>query len=133
MFCSNKYCAHPTLQAVKESHYGVHLVGKIRRLYLIHCRKGYVNRQLALRRGECHQCGRCCSFLYVCPMLTKVRLCRIYRKYRLEVCKMFPIHQRDIEEVVLNGGRCGYRFETGSLEKMSWSKTGISTTNQMEP
>ncbi len=44
-------------------------------------------------------------------MLTQQRLCRIYDKYRLEVCKSFPIDQRDIDEVALSGGTCGYRFE----------------------
>ena len=27
------------------------------------------------------------------------------------MCKSFPIDQRDIDEVALYGGRCGYRFE----------------------
>jgi len=27
------------------------------------------------------------------------------------MCKSFPIDQRDIDEVALRGGTCGYRFE----------------------
>jgi hypothetical protein len=27
------------------------------------------------------------------------------------MCKSFPIDQRDIDEVALGGGTCGYRFE----------------------
>ncbi len=76
----------------------IHLIGKFRRIYLVYFRKGYVKRQLALRKGECHQCARCCSFVFVCPMLTRQRLCRIYNKFRLEMCKSFPIDQRDIDE-----------------------------------
>jgi hypothetical protein len=89
----------------------IHLMGKFRRLYLSYFRKAYVKKQLALRKGECLQCARCCSFVFECPMLTKQRLCRIYNKSRLKVCKIFPIDQRDIDEVALYGGTCGYRFE----------------------
>jgi len=89
----------------------IHLMGKLRRFYLVYFRRGYVKRQLALRKGECHQCTRCCSFVFVCPMLTRRGLCRIYNKFRLEMCKSFPIDQRDIDEVARFGATCGYRFE----------------------
>ncbi len=88
-----------------------HLAGKFRRFCLVYFRKEYVKRQLALRQGECHQCARCCSFVFHCPMLTQRRLCRAYDKFRLEMCKRFPIDQRDIDEVARCGGTCGYRFE----------------------
>ncbi len=93
----------------------IHVMGKLRRIYLVYFRKGYVERHLALRKGECHQCARCCSFVFVCPMLTTQRQCRIYNKFRLEMCKRFPIDQRDIDEVALAGGTCGYHFEKGVL------------------
>ena len=48
-------------------------------------------------------------------MLTGQRLCRIYNKRRLEMCRTFPIDQRDIDEVALFGGTCGYRFEKHPL------------------
>jgi hypothetical protein len=89
----------------------IHVMGKFRRFYLVYFRKDYVKRQLALRKGECHQCARCCSFVFVCPMLTRGQLCRTYNKFRLEICKSFPIDQRDIDEVARCGGTCGYRFE----------------------
>ncbi len=89
----------------------VHVVGKLRRLYLVYFRKEYVKRQLALRNGECHQCARCCSFVFTCPLLTGQRLCRTYNKFRLEMCKRFPIDQRDIDEVARCGVTCGYRFD----------------------
>ena len=31
------------------------------------------------------------------------------------MCKRFPIDQRDIDEVALSGGTCGYRFEKDPL------------------
>ena len=89
----------------------IHLAGKFRRFYLVYFRRRYVKTQLALRKGECHQCAHCCSFVFACPMLKRDRLCRIYNKFRLEMCKRFPIDQRDIDEVVLSGGTCGYYFE----------------------
>ena len=89
----------------------IHLMGKLRRFYLVYFREGYVKRQLALRKGECHQCARCCSFVFVCPMLTRQGLCRIYNNCRLEMCRSFPIDQRDIDEVALYGGTCGYRLK----------------------
>ncbi len=92
-----------------------HLMGKLRRFYLVYFRKEYVRKQLALRKGECHQCARCCSFVFVCPMLTQQRVCRTYNKFRLEMCKSFPIDQRDIDEVARCGGTCGYRFEKQSF------------------
>jgi hypothetical protein len=98
------------VQVLRESCFVTHLIGKFRRIYLVYLRREYVKRQLGLRKGECHQCGRCCSFLFICPMLTNKRLCLIY-KYRSEICKVFPIDQRDINEVALWGGTCGYRFE----------------------
>ena len=93
----------------------IHLMGKFRRFYLVYFRKEYVKRQLASRKGECHQCAQCCSFVFHCPMLTEGRLCRTYDKFRLEMCKSFPIDQRDIDEVVRCGGACGYHFEKDPL------------------
>src|SRR5512136_2762431 len=90
-------------------------MGKLRRFYFVYFRKEYVKRQLSLRKGECHQCARCCSFVFHCPMLTQGQLCRTYDKFRLEMCKTFPIDQRDIDEVARCGGTCGYRFENPLL------------------
>ena len=93
----------------------IHLMGKLRRFYLVYFRKEYVKKQLASRKGECLQCAQCCSFVFVCPMLTRQRSCRTYNKFRLEMCRSFPIDQRDIDEVTRCGGTCGYRFEEQSL------------------
>ena len=63
------------IQAVKGSRFVIHLVGKFRRFYLFHFRKGVVQRQLALRKGECRQCGQ---------------LAILFRKYR--VTHIFASH-----------------------------------------
>jgi hypothetical protein len=88
------------------------LVGKIRRLYAVHFRKGYVARQLDKRQGDCHQCGTCCHFSLACPMLTTKKRCRVYGKCRPKVCRLFPLDQQDIDDVRRCGGTCGYRFGT---------------------
>ena len=121
MSCAD-YIRRP-IQALKRSRLVIHLTGKFKRFYLVYFKKEYVKRQLALRKGECHQCGRCCSFLFPCPMLTQQRLCRIYKRCRSEVCKLFPIDPRDIAEVALRGGTCGYRFEIGFSEKIRRGET----------
>ena len=89
----------------------IHLVGKVRRFLLVHFRKDYVQKQLLLRKGECKQCGMCCNLLYTCPMLNKHGQCLIYGKCRPMVCKIFPIDQKDIDEIKMCGGKCGYYFE----------------------
>jgi len=93
-----------------ESRFWIHLVGRTRRFYLVHFRKAYVRRQLSVREGACHQCGQCCDLLFTCPMLTSRGRCLIYNTWRPQVCKVFPIDQRDIDEIRLCGGECGYRF-----------------------
>jgi hypothetical protein len=48
--------------------------------------------------------------LFTCLMLTKQGLCLTYGTCRPQSCKIFPIDQRDIDEVDLCGGKCGFRF-----------------------
>jgi hypothetical protein len=84
---------------------------KLRRLFVVHLRPGYVKQQQNLRGGQCNQCGKCCVLFVNCPMLTKDGLCRVYGKYRPKVCKIYPIDQKDIDEISSLGGRCGYKFE----------------------
>jgi len=103
---------HRFILGMTGSRFVIHPIGKFRRSYLVQFRKRYVQRQLALRKGECRQCGQCCSLLFVCPMLTRPGLCRIYDKGRWKVCEVFPIDGRDISDVALAGGQCGYYFES---------------------
>ncbi|GBE32873.1 hypothetical protein BMS3Bbin05_01801 [bacterium BMS3Bbin05] len=98
-------------QSIKESPLVIRIVGKLRRFYLVHFRKDYVKRQLKLRRGECRQCAQCCSLVFTCPMLTRRKLCRTYRKWRWKVCTVFPIDRRDIDDVGISGVQCGYFFK----------------------
>ena len=88
-------------------------LGKVRRFYLFHFRKGYVRRQLSLRRGECNQCAACCSLLFPCAAQTEDKLCSRYHGKRWAVCRVFPIDSRDIRDVERNGGECGYYFVNG--------------------
>ena len=104
-------------QVIGESHFVIHLFGKLRRFYLVHFRKKYVEKQLKLREGKCRQCGQCCALLYVCPMMTEEGKCLVYDNIRWEVCKVFPIDDKDIKEVALCGGRCGYSFRQNLLGK----------------
>jgi len=88
----------------------VHLIGKLRRLYLVTFRRRYVRRQIALRAGLCRQCGRCCALCFTCPALATDRSCLIYGKWRPRSCVAFPIDRRDLDDVRLTGGACGYYF-----------------------
>ena len=98
-------------RVVTDSRFLLHITGKIRRFWLVHFRKQYVQTQLLIRQGDCQQCGSCCNLLFTCPTLTKQGKCLVYGACRPSVCKVFPIDQRDIEEIRLCGGDCGYRFD----------------------
>ena len=84
--------------------------GKIRRFVNTNFRKQEVIASLALRRGECNRCGACCELVFKCPFLKKnadgTSLCGIYEN-RPNSCRLFPIEQRDIQEV---RGTCSYYF-----------------------
>ena len=102
-----------------------HLLGKIRRFYLVHLRKGYVREQLASRMGDCRQCGRCCRFIFSCPMLDREGLCRVYNTCRWLACKVFPIDEWDLLDVAMAGGRCGYWFESRPNMKPAPTKRAL--------
>lgn len=89
--------------------------GKIRRFLLPKIRPKYVKKKLSIRQGKCLQCGKCCIMLYRCPFLKgsgdNIR-CLIYNSFRPHQCKLFPIDERDLNEI---GGPCGYSFPTKEL------------------
>ncbi|MBF0101703.1 MAG: hypothetical protein HQK77_12425 [Desulfobacterales bacterium] len=88
------------------------IYGKLRRFYLVHFRQDYVERQMKKRMGTCRQCGTCCTFLLECPVLnTRRRNCILYSMPRPKVCKIFPIDERDIQEVSWLGKSCGFYFK----------------------
>ena len=97
--------------AVHNSRFILHANGKLRRFVLVHCRKKYIQRQLSARQGACCQCGICCNLLFTCPMLTQQGRCLVYGSCRPESCKTFPIDQRDLDEVKLYNGKCGFHFD----------------------
>jgi hypothetical protein len=84
--------------------------GKIRRFVITNFRKQDTIDSLSLRRGECNRCGACCELVFKCPFLKKqsdgTSLCGIYEN-RPNSCRLFPIEQRDIQEV---RGSCSYYF-----------------------
>jgi len=98
-------------QILNHSRFWVHAAGKIRRFFLVHFQKKYVKSQLEKRTGQCQRCGACCNLLFTCPMLTTTGKCSVYGLCRPKACKVFPIDQRDIEEIKLFGKKCGYSFE----------------------
>lgn len=79
----------------------------VRRFWLNKFRRKHVTNQLLKRKGDCHQCGRCCSLIFRCPFLTREGRCFIYHNGRPQQCRTFPIDKRDIAEV---NGTCGYYF-----------------------
>ena len=81
--------------------------GKVRRFFLVHFAPGYVQRQLARRRGACQRCGVCCELWFRCPHLLGTNQCGVYERRYLQ-CRLFPIDERDLAETQ---GRCGFRFE----------------------
>ena len=109
-------------QAFQDSRFVLDTNGKLRRLWLVHFKKGYVQRQISVRQGACRQCGACCKLLFTCLMLTKQGRCLVYGTCRPQVCKVFPIDQRDIDEVKLCGVHCGYCFKGQESDKVL--KTG---------
>ena len=86
--------------------------GRLRRFWAGNFRPGHVRRQLARRRGDCGQCGICCTLGLTCPALKKAGACSIYTTgCRPKNCEVFPLDEKDIEDVKLSGGTCTYRFE----------------------
>ena len=84
--------------------------GKLRRFVSANFRQQEAIEALSLRRGDCNRCGACCELLFKCPFLKKqddgTSLCGIYED-RPNQCRLFPITQRDIEEV---RGTCSFYF-----------------------
>lgn len=93
-----------------DATFPVHLAGKCRRIFLVHRRKGYVQRQMMDREGACNHCGACCHLLFTCPAASRDGGCLIHGVCQPQVCRIFPLDQRHLDEVRMSGGQCGYRF-----------------------
>jgi len=103
-------------QTFGNSRLSLHASGKMRRFALVHFRKEFVYQQLLIRQGACRQCGACCNLLLTCPMLNLQGDCIAYGKCRPQACKTFPIDKRDIDEIKLANGRCGFNFSGKSID-----------------
>lgn len=102
--------AQRAVRAVTGSVTIVQFIGKMRRLYLVTFRRAYVAKQLALRKGECLRCGRCCALCFTCPFLKTNQLCLIHGLWRSRVCVTFPIDERDLNDLGVVGAECGFYF-----------------------
>jgi hypothetical protein len=105
-----------TVPLFRNSRFMLHARGKLRRFGLVHFQKEYVHQQLSARQGACRQCGICCNLLVTCPMLTNQGKCIVYGTCRPQACKTFPVDQRDIDEVKICSGRCGFSFSRQALD-----------------
>ena len=106
------------VQMFQDSRFVLHTSGKLRRLRMVHWQKKYVHNQLSVRLGSCRQCGTCCNLLFTCPMLTKQGSCLVYGACRPQACKVFPIDQRDIDEVKLCNSQCGFHFNSSDTDNV---------------
>ncbi|MBP7216491.1 MAG: hypothetical protein KBA46_04315 [Candidatus Omnitrophica bacterium] len=87
-----------------------YLYAGARRRYLYYFHRGYVLKQLTLRKGACNQRGDCCRLtLPWCKHLTKDGKCAAYQKQPL-FCKLFPIDEKD-QKLSGVGTRCAYFFK----------------------
>lgn len=96
------------------------LEGKMRRQALLARDPGYVRAMAAQRTGSCNGCGVCCRLLFACPYYIAGTGCTAYGG-RSEVCRAFPIDQRDLDDIKAAGGACSFAFnQTAS----SWASIG---------
>ena len=115
----------PLVRFLRKSRFVLHLAGKFRRMYLVRFSTTYLHQQLAVREGKCRQCGTCCNLLFTCPMLARSGRCLVYGRCRPQVCKVFPIDQKDIDEVAACGRQCGYHFSKSPIATKMTRKNGL--------
>jgi hypothetical protein len=89
--------------------------GKIRRMFLVYLKPQKAKKYLAKRNGECRRCGTCCELMFHCPALVRengLASCKLYETHRTQVCKTFPLNERDIKDrdLVNPSRRCGFSF-----------------------
>ncbi len=66
------------------------LKGEVRRIFINYLLKGYVTSRMEKRKGNCTQCGKCCSLVFRCPFLDRENRCTIYHKDGPGIAKLFP-------------------------------------------
>jgi len=83
-----------------------------RRRFLIAFRKGYVQRQLLARKGECKRCGLCCYNRKCCFLIRDDdHWDCILHPYKPLNCVHYPVDQKDVDEYGCKG------FHFNSIEK----------------
>lgn len=105
------------------------LEGKVRRQALLANDPAYVAAMAARRTGSCNRCGACCRALFECPHYVAGTGCTAYEN-RPEVCRAFPIDQRDLDDFAAIGTACSFSFRQGGL---GWASIGAhdgSTINE---
>lgn len=90
------------------------LFGTPRRFFTTWLFPRYVERSLAMRRGDCNRCGLCCQLVVKCVFLRYedgLAACGCYEK-RPPNCSKFPVNQADIDDVnrIAPHAPCGYSF-----------------------
>lgn len=107
--------------------------GKVRRYALNRFKKPYVDRQMALRQGECNHCGKCCEILFRCPFLLTLEdgssHCSVYED-RPGQCAAFPIDHRDLADVEFD---CTYTFAESLDELVDIEPSSTVPSPQLEP
>jgi Fe-S-cluster containining protein len=92
--------------------------GRLRRIKLFIFNYNSIKKSLSLRKGECNQCGECCKFLFVCPMLYKRNskyACRIY-KIRPPICRLFPLTYHDISGLK---SKCDFYWNKKDMDRIT--------------
>jgi hypothetical protein len=60
-------------------------------------------------------------------MLTKDKLCLVYGSFRPKACRLFPLDQKDIDDVTACGGACGYHFATPARSEKASRAGNVET------
>ena len=89
--------------------------GKVVRFIKVYLFPQATQKKLSQREGSCIRCGKCCKIIFKCPFFdesTSPSHCLIY-KHRSKVCKLFPLNEKDIEDV---NHLCGFSFQSDKEE-----------------
>ena len=76
-----------------------HWKGRLKRYFMFWFRKGYVEKQMHKRKGECSRCGYCCNQLECRFAIKKGDRweCSIHPYWPVS-CAVYPINEKDVIE-----------------------------------
>jgi hypothetical protein len=80
------------------------LSGWVRRRFIWYLKRDLVMIWKVKRKGECRNCGRCCTSCFMHD--AKGKCCKIYG-YRPAICRAFPLTPEDLKGI----RSCGFMFE----------------------